>query len=150
MFLIIDASILFSFFNPNSARRHIIESSSALGFRIISPDFAFDELTEDKHKIQKYAEIRELEFIILFSLLEKKVESFPEDTYRAFLPEANKISPHGEDTKDDPYFALALALNCIIWSDEAAFKQQSRIKVLNTKELLELLKKPKKSPESRD
>ena len=139
MFLIVDASILFSFFNPDSARRLVIESSSGLGFNLISPDFAFDELTKDKDEIQKYSGISELEFIIFFSLLEKKIESFSNDMYKLFLSDANKISPHGKQTKDDPYFALALALNCAIWSDEKAFKKQSKIKVFNTPELLKEL-----------
>ena len=136
MFLIVDASILFSFFNPDSARRLIIESAHILGFRLISPDFAFDELADDKDEIQKYSGISELEFIIFFSLLEKKRETFSLDVYEEFLQEANKISPHGEQTKDDPYFALALALNCRIWSDEKAFKKQSTVKVYSTSELL--------------
>ena len=147
MFLIVDASILFSFFNPDSARRLIIESAHILGFRLISPDFAFDELADDKDEIQKYSGISELEFIIFFSLLEKKIESFSQDVYRKFLPKANKISPHGKQAKDDPYFALALALNSAIWSDETAFKQQSRIKVFSTKELSELIEFKKRSME---
>ena len=140
MFLVVDASILFSFFNPDSIRRFIIESTPILGFKLISPDFAFDELADDKKEIQKYSEINELEFIILFSLLEKKIESFPKDLYKKFLLEANTISPHGKQTKDDSYFALALSLNCAIWSDEKAFKQQSKIKVFDTSELLKELK----------
>ena len=139
MFLIVDASILFSFFNPDSARRLIIESAHVHGFRLISPDFAFDELTNDKNEIEKYAGISELEFIIFFSLLEKKIETFSVEVYKEFLKEANKISPHDKQTKDDPYFALALALNCRIWSDEKAFKKQSKVKVYSTSELLKEL-----------
>ena len=140
MFLIVDASILFSFFNPDSSRRRIIESSSGPGFNLISPDFAFDELIKDKDEIQKYSGISELEFIIFFSLLEKKIESFSKDAYELFLSDANKISPHGKQTKDDPYFALALSLNCAIWSDEKAFKKQSKVKVFTTSELLKELR----------
>ena len=140
MFLIVDDSILFSFFNPDSARRLIIESAPTLGFELISPDFAFNELAKDKEEIQKYSEINELEFIILFSLLEKKIESFSEVAYKEFLAEANRISPHSTQTKDDPYFALALSLNCAIWSDEKSFKQQSKVKVYSTSELLKELK----------
>lgn len=143
MFLIADASILFSFFNPDSGRRLIIESSKSLGFKLISPDFAFEELSDGKDEIQKYSGINDLEFIIFFSLLEKKIESFPEESYKDFMSEANKISPHGEENKDDPYFALALALNCAIWSDEAAFRRQSRVKVFTTEELFKLLKESK-------
>jgi predicted nucleic acid-binding protein len=132
MFLVVDASILFSFFNPNSARRAIIQSSPKLGFKLISPDFAFEELTKDKGKIQKYSGIKELEFIIFFSLLEKKIESMPKSEYDKFLHKAAELAPH---VKDKPYFALALLFNCPIWSDEAAFKKQSKVKVFNTEEL---------------
>ncbi|RLJ02047.1 MAG: hypothetical protein DRP10_02385 [Candidatus Aenigmatarchaeota archaeon] len=137
--LIVDASILFSFFKKDSARRRIIEELPNLGCRLISPEFALKELLFDKEKIMKYGKINELSFAFLFSLLLRKIDPISEEKYKEFLSEANKISPHGEKIKDDPYFALALAFNCDIWSDESAFKQQSKVKVFNTKELLELL-----------
>ena len=143
--LVVDASIFFSFFKGNSDRRAIIEELPALGSKLISPKFAFRELSGKKERIKKYGKINELAFSFIFSLLEKKVEPFSEDSYKEFLAEANKISPHAEGTDDDPYFALALALNSSIWSDEIAFKQQSRIKVFNTKELSELIGLKKKS-----
>jgi len=143
--LVVDASILFSFFKSNSNRRSIVEELPALGSKLISPKFAFKELSGKKERIKKYGKINELAFSFIFSLLEKKVELFPEEVYREFLVEANKISPHAEDTDDDAYFALALALNSAIWSDETAFKQQSRIKVFNTKELSELIEFKKRS-----
>ena len=143
--LAVDASILFSFFNVDSDRRAIIEELFILGSKLISPKFVFKELLGKKERIEKYGKINELAFSFIFSLLESKVETFPEEVYKEFLAEANKISPHAEKTDDDPYFALALALNSAIWSDEAAFKQQSRIKVFNTKELSELIELKKKS-----
>ena len=54
------------------------------------------------------------------------------------IPEAKEISPH---LKDVEYFALALKLGCGIWSREKAFRDQSRVKVYSTGELLELLSK---------
>jgi|SRR3989339_455738 len=141
--LIVDASILFSFFKKGSGRRIIIEELYEFGCKLISPAFAFKELADNKERVKKYGKVNELAFAFIFSLLDRKVESFPEEEYNGFLPEANKISPHGEQTEDDPYFALALALSCAIWSDEVAFKQQSRIKVFTTKELSGLLKKSK-------
>ncbi len=143
--LVVDASILFSFFKGNSDRRAIIEELPALGSKLISPNFAFKELLGKKERIKKYGKINELAFSFIFSLLEKKVESFPEEVYNGFLAEANKISPHAEEADDDPYFALALALNSTIWSDETGFKQQSQIKVFDTKELSDLIELKKKS-----
>ena len=141
--LISDASILFSFFKKDSVRREVIERLSESGCKLISPEFVFKELADKKERIKKFGKVNELAFAFIFSLLDSKVESFPEKVYKEFLSEANKISPHAEETKDDPYFALALALNCAIWSDEEAFKRQSRVKIFTTKDLFKLLKKSK-------
>ena len=137
--LIVDASILFSFFKQDSARRKVIEELPNLNCELISPKFAFKELISDKEKIIKYGKINDLSFAFLFSLLFRKVEPISEKEYKDFMSEANKISPHGKQTKDDPYFALALTLNSPIWSDEVAFKQQSKVKIFGTKKLAELL-----------
>ncbi|MBI4116891.1 PIN domain-containing protein [Candidatus Pacearchaeota archaeon] len=138
--LIVDASILFSFFKTNSDRRRVIEKLSNFGCALISPKYVFEELSNNKERIKKFGRIDNLAFSFIFSLLDMKVESFSEETYKVFLPEANKISPHGKDNpKDSPYFALALALNCPIWSDEKAFKQQSKVKVYSTLELIKEL-----------
>ena len=147
--LVIDASILFSFFKANSSRRDVFKKLLEHESKLASPDFALKELSNNKPGIIKFANINKGEFDDILSELNRDLETLKSERYEAFLPEANRISPHGEDTKDDPYFALALALNCAIWSDEAAFKQQSLIKVLNTKELLELLKKSNKSIEDK-
>ena len=137
--LVVDASILFSFFKADSVRRHLIEELLNSECRLISPEYVLSELLLDKEKIKRYSGISELEFSFLFSILEKEIrfKLFPKDSYGSFLPEANKISPHAEGTKDDPYFALALAKNCPIWSDEKAFKKQDKVKVVTTSELRE-------------
>jgi len=138
--LIVDANVLFSFFKSSSERRRLIEELPNLGCKLISPKFAFRELLDNKDRIKKFGKINELAFIFLFSLLELKIESFPESTYKEFLSDANKISPHPGSTKDDPYFALSLLFNkCPIWSDEEAFKQQSEVKIFSTENLLKML-----------
>ncbi|MFB6216717.1 MAG: PIN domain-containing protein [Candidatus Aenigmatarchaeota archaeon] len=135
--LIVDANILFSFFKKDSARRRIIKRLSNRGSKLISPDFVMEELLSDKEKIMRFAKINELEFNFLFSLLERKIETFSKSKYEEFISEGKEISPHD---KDVPYFALALSLNSSIWSGEKAFKkEQSQIKALSTRELVELL-----------
>ena len=138
--LIVDANILFSFFKSSSERRRLIKELPNLGCKLISPKFAFHELLDNKDRIKRFGKINELAFIFLFSLLELKIESFPESTYKEFLSDANKISPHPNSTKDDPYFALSLVFNkCLIWLDEEAFKQQSKVKIFSTEDLLKML-----------
>jgi len=48
------------------------------------------------------------------------------------LNEAEKISP---DKDDVIYFALALKLNCAIWSNDKNLKEQNRIKIYSTSDL---------------
>jgi len=98
--LIVDACIFFSFFKQDSDRRRIIEELSNLGCRLISPEFVFEELAKNEGRIKKFGKINDLGFAFLFSLLERKIESFPEDVYKEFLSDANEISPHGEQTND--------------------------------------------------
>ena len=136
MDLVVDANILFSFFNPESTRRMVIEASPQFEFKLISPEFGFEELVKDNERIQKYSGLDELKFIIFFSLLEKRIETVPKSEYNNFVSKAKKLAPH---LKDVPYFALALSLNCPIWSDEKAFKRQSKVKVYDTSELLKEL-----------
>lgn len=138
--VIVDACILFSFFKKDSLRRDLVEKLPNLDRILISPGFVFEELLKDKEKIKEFCGVDEKEFVFLFSLLEKKIETFPKEDYAGFLDKAKEISPHGKETsKDDSYFALALSLNCPIWSDEKAFKKQSKVKVLLTSELKEFL-----------
>jgi predicted nucleic acid-binding protein len=82
-----------------------------------------------------------MKFMFLFSLLERKIaEIYPKEKYEQSLSEAAKRSPHGMDVhKDDPYFALALFFNAPIWSDEKAFKKQSKVKVFSTSDLISFL-----------
>lgn len=136
--LVVNANILFSFFNKNSARRHLIKKLPKRGCKLITPAFALEELMEDKERIKDFARIDEVGFMFLFSLLERKImEIYPEEKYEESLSEAEKISPHGKDVhKDDPYFALALSFNAPIWSDEKAFKRQSIVNVFSTSELI--------------
>lgn len=148
--LIVDASILFSFFKADSARRNVFKKLLEHECKLVSPSFILDELSNNKDDIIKFARIDEEEFNEILSELNNDLDTFKGEKYKEFLSEANKIAPHGEQTKDDPYFALALALNCAIWFDEGAFKQQDKVEVFNTKELSGLLEKPEIKPESVD
>ena len=49
-----------------------------------------------------------------------------------YVEEAEKLTP---DPDDMAYFALALKLNCAIWSNDKKLKDQNKIKIYNTHEL---------------
>lgn len=136
MHLIVDANILFSFFNKSSDRRYLFEELSEKSFLLIAPDFSIDELVKDKEKIKKYSFIDDFEFSFLLSLLKDSLKIVPKSEYERYISSAAKVAPH---TKDVPYFALALKFDCRIWSDEKSFKKQSKVKMFSTKELLKII-----------
>lgn len=47
----------------------------------------------------------------------------------------------GIDKNDTVFIALALALNCPIWSNDTDFKKQRNVKVYTTEDLLKMLEK---------
>ena len=49
---------------------------------------------------------------------------------------AEKITP---DPNDAEYFALALKLGCGIWSNDKKLKEQDKIKIYSTSDLIELV-----------
>lgn len=137
-FLIPDANTLFSFFNINSARRHVFRELLKHNAEFFAPEFLIEEILSEKDKIKESSGIDESEFSYLFSLLNKQLNKSTKEEFEKFLTEAIELAPH---IKDASYFALALSLNCPIWSDENAFKKQSKVDVFSTKKLLELLSK---------
>lgn len=136
--LVVDANELFSFFKEGSTRKVLIEESLPQNeYELISPAYALGELLKDREKIMKFSGIDEAAFTVMFSLITLHVSPVPKDEYSKFMPEAEQLAPHH---KDAPYFAVALAKDCAIWSDEKAFKKQGKVKVVTTAELLEELK----------
>jgi len=136
MKLVVDTNILFSFFRDTIVRK-IIVNSKILGLELFIPEYALEELVANKSKIMKYANITSEEYFeFVISVLRYFVKTVPSSFFEDLKEEAKKISPH---VKDSPFFALALKLNCGIWSNEKRLKRQSRVNVFSTKEIVRLL-----------
>jgi len=136
MKLVVNTNILFSFFR-NTTVRKIIVNSKNLGIELFTPEYAFEELRSNKSKIMRYSGITSEEhFEFIISTLQYFIKTVPSDFFKDLKDEAKKISP---DIKDSPFFALALKLNCDIWSNEKRLKRQSRVRVFSTKELFKIL-----------
>ncbi|MBS3114265.1 hypothetical protein J4448_04125 [Candidatus Woesearchaeota archaeon] len=134
--IVVDASILFSFFKPESFTRNLLKSIYLKGAKLIVPDFALDELYLLKQKICKFCGIGGLEFIISFALLSEIIDVVPRSEFKKFESKALKLLPG--HTKDMPYFALALSAGCGIWSNEKRFKEQSEVDILSINDIKRL------------
>jgi len=56
-----------------------------------------------------------------------------------YVEKAEKLTP---DLDDMTYFALALKLNCAIWSNDKKLKEQNKVEVYNTYELSKIIRDP--------
>ena len=132
MILVIDANPFIAGFLRNSSARLIILSEKVI---LNSPDWIKqefdnneDELMEKFPTSDKFSETKRM----LFELI--NIAQYSE--YSAQMEEASKLTKH---MKDVPYFAVALYLNCAIWSNEKSFKLQSKVMVYSTSELIKEL-----------
>ena len=132
MILTIDANPFIAGFLRDSTSRRIMLSEKVV---LYSPDWLIAEFERNEVELfEKFPSSKDF-FETKASLL-KFVNIVPESEYSTYIGEASKLARH---SKDVPYFALALYLNCSIWSDEKSFKQQSKVKVYSTSELIKEL-----------
>ncbi len=133
MTIAVDTNILFSFFWENSITKRLITN---LKLNIISPEMAISELQKYSEDIIKRLNASRKEFNDKLENLKSTVKFIKIDNYRNFLKEAESFSP---DKKDAEFLALCLKERCILWSNDSLLKTQNRVKVLSTKEVIELL-----------
>lgn len=132
MILVIDANPFIAGFLRNSTSRRIMLSDKVV---LYSPDWLIDEFERNETELMdKFSDPSK--FFETKTTLFKFVKIISMKEYASFLDEASKLAKHA---KDIPYFALALHLNCAIWSDEKSFKQQSKVRVYSTSDLVKML-----------
>lgn len=102
---------------------------------LYAPELLFEELENNKEEILDKSRLTEEEFNWLYLILKHNITIVPEEEFLRFREKALEICP---DPKDIVYFALALYLQCAVWSNEKKLKEQECIPVYATHELLEL------------
>ena len=132
MDLVIDANILFAALIKESVTKELILSN---GINLFAPEFLFEEFYKYKEEILKKTNRSLEEFDEIFMILTNIITLIPEEEFGLFLEKARSISP---DENDSVYFALALKLNCAIWSNDKKLKNQDRIRVYSTQDLIEI------------
>ena len=136
MLVIVDANEIFSLLIKGTTKSEAILFSNTI--ELIAPEFLLDEFSKNKEEILTKSHRSRDEFFRLLSIFERRIELVPKEEFENFIPRVLELFP--EHTKDFPYLALALKFNCPLWSEEKLLKRQSVVKILNTKELFELLK----------
>jgi len=135
MELIIDANVLVSALVKIYGKTYDLIFNDRI--RLFSTEFLLDEFEEHKGEILVKSGLSEFEFELFLSLISSRIEFIPYSEFQKFISGAEKITPDPDDTE---YLALALKLNCAIWSNDKRLKKQDKVKIYSTESLLNIFK----------
>lgn len=134
--IVIDSNVLVSALIKDSKTRQLILEYNGL---FLFPSYIFEELQKHKEELRKKSKMEGFE--TLLAILLKKVEIVPEERLKAHKKEAVELAKN-IDLNDAVFFACALTHpGSIIWSDDKKLKNQNRIKIMNTTEMIEYFTK---------
>ena len=102
---------------------------------LFAPEFIFEEFEKYRSFLLDKTQRTEQEFNHLLEILKKKIKTISNEETAKYLSDAIEISP---DEKDADYFALALKLNCPLWSNDKKLKEQTNIEIYSTEDLLRM------------
>ena len=132
--IVIDTNVLFSFFKKESTTRKLILCIS-LDTPLYAPKYLLEELRRYSDLITKKAHITSESFERVLNLIKKYVTFIEYESYAEFVDIAINITP---DSKDVDFVALALKMNAVLWSNDKALRSVPYVRVLNTREIIEL------------
>lgn len=136
MKLVIDANELFSSIIGKGKGRETKKLDILFSDKIelYAPFKLLAELEKNKGEIKSKSGFSDIDFEVFLAILKLRIKFVETDKFANKIAEAKGICG---DPKDIQYIALAMVLNCAIWSGDKELKNQVRVEVYNTKELIE-------------
>ena len=131
MRLVVDTNVLISAIIKKGETRRILFDFS---FEFVTPAYSISEIHKYKDEICQKAGINNLEFERSLEILFRYVKIINPEFYSSYLEEASSLI---KDSKDVPFLACAFALQCGIWSNDRGFREQNKVKVWITKDLID-------------
>ena len=132
MKLVIDANIIFAAIIRDGKTAELLVDNT---FQLYTPEYILFEIENHKEEITRKAGKTNEHINGIIANFHKIITIIPQIEIQEFLEQAKKITP---DICDIMYFALALKLNCPIWSNDAALKNQKEVQIYSTAELMQL------------
>lgn len=137
MKFVIDTNIFLSALIKDGLTREIIINSP---FRLFIPEQEIIEIKRYEELIIYKSKINKEDLRDLIRKLLKYITIIRNEDINKYKCEAEEII--GKIDYDDiPFVATALFLNCPIWSEDKHFQKQNEIKILKTKDILDLYPK---------
>ena len=138
MELVVDANVFLAAFLKEAVTRELLLDSR---LTLYAPEHLISELS---HHLNRSASFRKRVLISndelqnLFQILTQRIQTFSKAVYSRYTDESIMLAAHREDSH---YLALALHLNIPIWSNDKGFKNQNKVRVYSTSELIKELER---------
>ncbi len=132
MDVVVDANVIFAILIKDGFSYHLLFSER---FHLFTPEYVFTEFEKHKEEILRKTERTSADLFKFIEILKRRISIVPLEELTDYIKEAETLTP---DPDDMSYFALALKLNCAIWSNDKKLKEQDKIKVYPTHELVKL------------
>ena len=130
MKLIIDANIIIAAIIKDSKTRKLIFEKKK---KILAPNYILKEIKKYKQILIEKTNLNEKEVEYLTNTILRKITIIKDNELFPYFSKARKITP---DKNDWQYFALALKLKLPIWANDKKLKEQNKIEIITTKEII--------------
>jgi len=137
MELVVDANILLAGFMKAAVTRELLLDTR---LRLHAPEHLIYETRKHllgNSNLRKRIGLSSEQIEEIWFILTQNIESHAQAYYQKTYSSALKIAPHLEDA---PYLALALSMGISLWSNDKGMKEQARVKVFTTYEVLNKLR----------
>lgn len=138
MLLVVDVNVVFSALYSRDVAYDVFARNRLFKyFEFVAPEYMFFELGRKTEKLLLTSSLSEEEITAVLEFLREEIKTITAEEFKDFLhraAEALKSHP-----KDVPYLALALALDCGIFSGDEKLRGLSPVKVYSPRDLLDVL-----------
>ena len=133
MKITVDANILFACLIRDSTTRKLFFNPA---LSLFAPGFIVDEFARHLAEVRKKPGLGDGELYRLVDKVLGQLVLVPDKDLKPFLPAAASLV---DDPKDWLYISCALYENTSIWSHDLGFGTQKRIRIISTKELIDII-----------
>ena len=136
MMLVVDVNVVFSALYSKGVSYDVFALNSARKyFEFVSVEYAFLELDNNMDRLLKQSKLKPEEISRMLEFIKENTKIIPSEIFCEQVPKAFKtLEKH---PKDAPYLALALKLNCKIFSGDKTLKKMCPDKVITPRQALE-------------
>jgi len=131
MSIVVDTNIIIAaMLRDGACRRRLFTDTEFL-----APPYLLIELEAHAEELLEKAHVPREEYYQLQGIILSKIRLLRYEDIQEFIPLAERIL-RDIDPADSPFIACALATGSYLWSNDAALKRQTAVRVVTTKEMM--------------